>query len=474
MRSRFLCLLVILMLAGVAPAQTATRAPQSFELTAIDAYIAASVKEKGLVGLSVAIMRDGEIVFAKGYGQRSLEDALPIEPETSFAVASVTKQFTCACVLLLAEEGKLSVKDPVARYFPHLTRAGDITLLDLMQHTSGYPDYYPLDFVDRRLLKPITFDQMLKDYTSGKLDFEPGSRFSYSNTGYILLGGVVEKVSGEPFGDFLQRRILTPLKMEHSRFGRPVGLASAATGYNAFALDPPEPAISEAEGWIDAAGGLWASASDLLRWDLELVSGNVLKPESYELMIAPRKLTSGRISNYGCGLRFELQNGDTILSHTGGVSGFASYNGLLPRSRSGLVVLSNTEHISSVPLRNALLNLLVKDIESKEAPPVPQIDGPEPKAVVLDFLKQLQAGQIERANLGEEFSIYMSDERVKSGSARLKELGEPQSAVVNVPAGERGGMEVANVQLVFKNVTLRASLYRTPDGKIQQLIFYRE
>lgn len=454
--------------------EPAAPAPKSFSLDAIDAYVAAQVREKGHVGLSVAIMREGEIVFAKAYGQRSLDPPLPVERETCFAVASVTKQFTCACVFLLAEEGKLSAHDRVSKYLPHLTLAGDITLLDLMQHTSGYPDYYPLDFVDRRLARPISRDQLLAEYAGGKLDFEPGSRFSYSNTGYILLGAVVEKVSGQRCGEFLTERILKPVGMEHSRFGEPEGLASVATGYNAFALDPPEPAQREAAGWIDAAGGLWASATDLLKWDLALASGKVLKNETLEQMIAPRKLTTGKMSNYGCGLRSEIRDGDLILSHTGGVSGFASYNAFLPRTRSGLVVLSNSEHVSTVALRNQLLELVIQDITAKEAPPVPKIAGPDAKEVIRRFFAELQAGRIDRTLLGEEFSHFMTDERVKSGGARVRELGEPLDISIPSPPGERGGMEVVQAQLKFKDSTLRASLYRTPDGKIQQLLLTRE
>jgi len=450
------------------------RPPTEFNLPAIDAYVAAQVREKGHVGLSVAIMREGQIVFANAYGQRSIDPPLPVETETCFAVASVTKQFTCACVLLLAEEGKLSVHDRVSKYLPHLARADDITLLDLMQHTSGYPDYYPLDFVDRRLARPISRDQLLKQYAGGKLDFEPGSRFSYSNTGYIALGAIVEKVSGRSFGDFLTERILKPLGMQHSRFGEPAGLTRVATGYNAFALDPPEPAQREAAGWIDAAGGLWASASDLLKWDLALAGGKVLKTATFEQMIAPRRLTTGKMSNYGCGLRSEIRDGDLILSHTGGVSGFASYNAILPRTRSGLVVLSNAEHVSTVPLRTQLLDLVLKDIAAKEAPPVPNIAGPDAKDVIRRYFAELQAGRIDRTLLGEEFSHFMTDERVQSGGARLKDLGEPLDVSIPSPAGERGGMEVVQAQLKFKTTTLRASLYRTPDGKIQQLLFTRE
>ena len=473
------CRLILVFVLLVLVPATSSRAlepvnpPKEFDLAAIDAYIAAHVKEKGLVGLSVAIMHDGQIVFSKGYGQRSLEKSLPMEADTSFAIASITKQFVCACVLLLAEEGKLSVNDPVAKYFPNLTRAGDITLLDLMNHTAGYPDYYPLDFVDRRMQRPITLENMLQQYAGGKLDFEPGSRFSYSNTGYIILGGVIEKVTGQKCGDFLQKRILTPLKMVHSKFGTADGLASPASGYFGFALGPPEPAPPESDGWIEAAGGLWASAPDLLRWDLALVSGKVLKPESFDLMTAPRKLSTGKRSNYACGLSVSVQNGDVVLTHTGGVSGFSSYNGVLPRTKSGLVVLSNTEHISATPLRTELFNLLLKEIADREAVEVPNVAGAEPKEAVLEFLRQLQAGSVDRSKLGEEFSFYLNEERVKSARDRLKDLGEPDEVEVGAP-GERGGMQVVSVKLTFKTAKLRASMYRSLDGKIEQLLFYGE
>lgn len=446
--------------------------PKSFDLTAVDAYIAGQVKEKSFVGLSVAVMRDGKIVFTKGYGQRSIEKKLPVEPDTSFAVGSITKQFTCACVLLLAEQGKLSIDDPISKYYPDLTRAKDITLRDLMNHTAGYPDYYPLDFLDRRMLKPITTDALLKEYAGGKLDFEPGSRFSYSNTGYILLGGIVEKVSGESFGKFVETRLLKPLKMEHSRFGSSAGL-SAATGYTAFALGEPEPAKPEADGWIDAAGGLWSSASDLLRWDLALTTGQVLKPESYKVMTAPRTLTTGKVSDYGCGLGITTQEGNTVLAHTGGVSGFVSGNAFIPRAKSGIVVLSNTEHVSAAKLRGELFRLLLKDVEAQDAPPVPKVAGVGPKEAVLGLIKDMAEGKVDRTKLGEEYSVYLTDERVKAGGARLKALGEPQKVEVR-GTNERGGMEVATVILTYKTATVRASLYRTPDGKIQQLLYYAE
>jgi CubicO group peptidase (beta-lactamase class C family) len=452
-----------------APAQL----PKSFDLPAVDAYIAEQVKSKGFVGLSVAVMRDGKIVFAKGYGKRNIEKNLPVEPDTSFAIGSVTKQFTCACILLLAEQGKLSIDDPVSNYYPDLTRAKDITLRDLMNHTSGYPDYYPLDFVDRRLAKPIAVEALLKEYAGGKLDFEPGSRFSYSNTGYILLGGVVEKASGESFGKFVEAKLLKPLKLEHAKYGTSAGLPSAASGYTSFALGDPESITPEAEGWIGAAGGLWASASDLLKWDLALTTGQVLKPDSYKLMTAPRTLTTGKISNYAFGLGTSMIDGDLVIAHTGGVSGFVSANTFIPRAKSGIVVLSNADHVSTAKLRGELFRLLLADIQSKEVPPVPSVAGVTPKEAVLEFLKQMTDGKVDRSNLGEEFSVYLTEERVKAGGARLKALGEPEKVEFG-GSSERGGMEESTVTLTYKTRTVRASLYRTADGKIQQLLFYAQ
>src|SRR6185436_18874983 len=177
------------------------------------------------------------------------------------------------CVLLLAEEGKLSVHDKVAKYFPDLTRANDITLLDLMNHVSGYPDYYPLDFVDRRMQAEISPDELLRQYAGGKLDFEPGSRYSYSNTGFVLLGRVVEKVSGQPFGEFLTQRILKPLDMNLTSHEPDVSGRQFAKGYTTFALSGPEYVKPEAKGWIGAAGALYSTPSDLAKWNLALMNG---------------------------------------------------------------------------------------------------------------------------------------------------------------------------------------------------------
>jgi CubicO group peptidase (beta-lactamase class C family) len=257
-----LILSMVLVPGPTSAASAPAKLPASFDLDAFDAFLSQEVQSKGSVGFSVAIVKDGRIVLAKGYGRRSVAEPMPVSSDTIFAIGSVTKQFTCAAVLLLAEAGKLSIHDPVGKYFPDLTRASDITLLDLMNHVSGYPDYYPLDFVDRRLMQPAKTDEVIGEYATGKLDFEPGTRYSYSNTGYLILGRVVEKVSGEPMRAFLQSHIFTPLGMNHTLYEPEKADGRLARGHTVFALSQPEPAVPEGNGWIAAAGAIYSTPSD--------------------------------------------------------------------------------------------------------------------------------------------------------------------------------------------------------------------
>jgi CubicO group peptidase (beta-lactamase class C family) len=446
-------------------------APKTFDPKAIDAYVARQVRDKGFVGLSLAVLRDGKIVLANGYGKRCLETGAPVEVDTPFCIGSVTKQFTAACILLLAEEGKLSVEDPVAKYYPDLTRARDVTLYDLMTHASGYPDYYPLDFVDERLARPIAPDRLIHEYAGAKLDFEPGARWSYSNTGYVLLGRVVEKVSGEPLGQFLQRRILKPAGMEHTFFEPGAGDRRFAVGYTAFALGSPEVARREADGWLYAAGGLTSTAADLARWDLALMDDRILKPSSCRLMTMPRRLANGKFKEYGCGLAIGSRDGEVLLQHGGAVSGFLAYNTMVPRTRSAVILLTNGDHVDPAPLQQEILGLLLKD-QAKQEGDVPRVRGPSAKEAALDFFHQMQAGSVDRSRLGADFSDYLSADRVRGSAARLKALGEPTRVEVE-DLSERGGMEFARVRFTFKTGVVKAYLYRTPDGKIQEFMLFK-
>jgi CubicO group peptidase (beta-lactamase class C family) len=447
----------------------ADKPPKVFDVDAVDRWIAHKVKQKGLVGLSVAVARDGKIVLAKGYGKVAAAGDAAVDADTAFAIGSISKQFTCAAALLLAEEGKLALKDKVARYYPDLTRAKDITLYDVLTHVSGYHDYYPLDFLDARMEKPTTPDDLIRTYAGKALDFEPGTRWSYSNTGFVIAGRVVEKVAREPLGAFLARRVFTPLGMAHTRLDPKQGTAGLATGHRAFAFGPLEPAPPEREGWLQGAAGIYASAADLARWGLGLVDGKVLKPKSFELMTAPRKLADGSVRGYACGLGVGPRQGETVLSHSGAVSGFLAYEAIIPRTRSAVIVLSNSESGRAEPIHGALLSLVLT-AGGRPGVVIPTVAGPPAADVVTDLFRQMAAGAVDRARLGADFSAYLTDDRLREAAPRLRALGEPTEVEVDILT-ERGAMEVAVVKLVFKSTTLSAQLFRTPDGKVQELLF---
>jgi D-alanyl-D-alanine carboxypeptidase len=443
----------------------AAELPESFDAAAVDRYLSSRVDGKRIVGASVTIVRDGQTVLTKGYGLRSIEEKRPVETNTLFAIGSVTKQFTCAAILLLAEEGKLSVHDAVAKYYPKLTRANEITLLDLMNNVSGYTDYYPLDFIDRRMRAEIEPDELLRQYAGAKLDFEPGTKYSYSNTGFVLLGRVVENVSGQRFGDFLTKRILAPLGMTQTFYDLDGNEPLLAVGYATFALSDPEPESLEAKGWIGPAGGIISTPSDLAKWNLALIDGKVLRADSYGLMTKARRLKDGRRSDYGCGLGLGFRGGREVLEHTGAVGAFTTYNAVVPSTRSSVTVCVNMT--SGAPdLGRELIGLLLKVLES-----VPEISGPPAAEAAKALLAQYQSGTVERSKFTPEFNEFLTKEKLAGAAKRLKGFGSVKKAEV-LSRGERGGMEVTTTRLECETGELRALMYRHADGKIAQFFIY--
>jgi CubicO group peptidase (beta-lactamase class C family) len=387
-----------------------------------------------------------------------------VGPETAFAIGSISKQFVCVAALMLEENGKLSLDDEVAKYFPKLTRAADITLDDLGSHLSGYPDFYPLDFIDRRMQTPIEPDELLRRYAMVPLEFEPRTRWSYSNTGFIVLGRVLEKVAEEPLRELLAERVFVELGMAHTSFDPPLGAPGLADGHISIALGEPEPAPREAEGWIHAAGGVYSTARDLVRWNLALVGGELLSPVSMKRLTSPRMLADGRSTDYGCGIGVRRMAGETVLTHTGGVSGFQAYNAVVPRTRSAVILLVNTEGGSPGDVHQQLLGLIVGPITH-----VPEVQGPPAEEVALEVLRQLQRGELDRSRLGEELGEFYDDARVREAAERLRALGEPSAVEASDRRG-RGGMEVTTIRFTFEARVVKALLYRSPDGVVQELL----
>ena len=293
-------------------------------------------------GAAVLIVKDGQVLLRKGYGLASLELGVPMRPDRVFEIASLTKQFTAAAVLLLQERGKLSVSDDITKYLPdYPTHGKTITIENLLGHTSGIPEVTALPEWWPRHREDLTPQQLIALFKDRPLDFNPGEKQAYSNSGYILLGAIVEKASGRSYEDFVEQEIFAPLGMKHSRFGHQNEVVpDRASGY-----DQEEDGYKAAE-YISldqayAAGALLSTVDDLALWAEALTSEKLLKKVSIERMSTPAKLASGQLTTYAYGQGIQDEDGTRIFEHSGGLPGFNSELLRIPDQRLVVIALSN-------------------------------------------------------------------------------------------------------------------------------------
>ena len=277
---------------------------------AIDKAAGEVLETTGAPSASVAVVRDGRIAYVHAYGLAVLEPPTPATTEMRYSVGSISKQFTAAAALLLAEERKLSLDDKVVRWLPDLTRANEVTLRQLLSMTSGYQDFWPQDYVMPPMLLPTTAQQIMNGWAKIPLDFEPGTKWQYSNTNYVIAGAIVERVSGRPLFEFLQQRIFTKLGMKSVLNTDEVALGPGEPmRYLRYALGPPRPAPKEGKGWMFAAGELAMTARDLALWDISTIDQTILKPASYRAMQTNTLLANGLASGYGLGVQVAIMVG---------------------------------------------------------------------------------------------------------------------------------------------------------------------
>jgi CubicO group peptidase (beta-lactamase class C family) len=313
---------------------TALAAPD--EVTRMERAVELRFEDGQFMG-AVLVARDGTVVLNKGYGKANLEWQVANSPTTKFRLGSVTKQFTAACILLLEARGKLKTDDPVKKYIPDAPAAWDqITIFNLLTHTSGIPNF--TSFPDYRSTESIatTPENLVSRFRDKALEFAPGSSWNYSNSGYVLLGYVIEKISGESYGKFVQDNIFDPLGMKDSGYDSNTKIIDRrAQGYSP---GPHDPVIA---GYIDmsipfSAGALYSTTEDLLRWEQSLYGGKVLSATSLE------KMTTPFLSNYAMGLEVRsVPNGDKIYSHGGGIEGFNTSLSYVPAEKLAIIVLAN-------------------------------------------------------------------------------------------------------------------------------------
>lgn len=474
MRYVRLAVLTIGVLLSYGAGATAQSAP--IDEHVVDSIVNAAMQKQRLVGISVAMMRGGRMELVKSYGSASLQPHVAVDTGTRFSIGSVTKEFVSALALVLQEDGRLNVHDTLSKWYPKLTRSREITLLDLMNHVSGYRDYYPLDYVDREMGRPTTAEGVIGEYGMMPLDFAPGTRWSYSNTGYTILGRVLERVGGKPLGTLLEERIFRPLGMRQTLY-EPTQPERRATGYVSWALGDMEVAQLEGAGWIGAPGGIWSTASDIARWDLALMRPGFLTPASRDILFGERILKNGIPTGYAGGLSVTQNGGRTIFSHGGATSGFSAMNVFIPADTAAVVILSNTDqNVAPNPLarlvsapRAAASSAPTPRRQEAMTPPTPR--GFAPLAASAAFFGELQRGMVDRSKLSDDYKAFLTPARVAAASHTLASMGDVTNAEL-LGVSERGGMQVATVRLTVGGRAVTTLMYRRPDGVMEQYLLW--
>jgi CubicO group peptidase (beta-lactamase class C family) len=423
----------------------------------IDDVISSAVAASGAPSVSVAVVQNGQIAYAKAFGKANVAEDRAATAATRYAIGSVSKQFTAAALLLLAEQGKLSLNDKVGKYLPDLTRAREVTIRELLSHTSGYEDYAPQDYMIPDWTRAITPREILDRWAKKPLNFDPGTRWQYSNTNYVIAGQIFEKVAGQPLLAFLREKIFEPLGMktpgdisEHE--------PGDASAYTRYALGPPRPVVREGPGWMFAAGELAMTPSDLARWDIAFLEKKILSARSYAEFTREVKLKDGKPTHYALGLQLGDLNGTPMISHTGEVSGFLTSNAVFPTKGVGVVVCSNEDGISLIgPVARQIEDLLLGTAPAQE---LDQVRG---------ILEGLRRGQVDRSLFTPDASAYFTDGSLQDFAASLQALGKLQG-VTKTNEQLRGGMTHRSYRAQFEKKTVLLNVYLMPDGKYEQFL----
>jgi CubicO group peptidase (beta-lactamase class C family) len=419
--------------AGLSTAGTrVAAAPSAQRLEAIDTFVAAEMQRQKVPGVAIAVVGNDGVRLSRGYGYANVEHQVAVTPETIFQSGSVGKQFSAAAVMLQVEDGRLSVDDPIAKFIDCAPAAWrGITVRHLLTHTSGIPDYTEDASGGSGLVTGVDFR---RDYTEQELvsiacnlplDFAPGTRWSYSNTGYLLLGAIVRRASGEFYGDVLARRVFAPLGMKTARVISEADIVPhRAAGYQLVdgALKNQDWVASSLNTTAD--GALYLSLLDMIAWDRGLRAGAILTPQSWETVYTPVRLASGRTYPYGFGWSIDETPSGPWYHHGGSWQGFRTYISRYVGRGVTIVVLANSA--DSVPARfvDGIAQILDDDLPLVTPSKPIEDREPEVTARVRELLERGRSGQLARTDFTQTRTI---DPTIGSRVAeRLRPLGTLQ------------------------------------------------
>jgi D-alanyl-D-alanine carboxypeptidase len=438
--------LAVWLVAAPAARPQSSAIPSNGDLTSAMDKVASAVYKPGAPGAAIIVVKGGRVIFRKGYGLANLELTVPVRPETVFRLCSVTKQFTAVAVMMLVEQGKLALDDPITKFFPDYPTDGrKITVENLLTHTSGVKDY--LDKLwPQRMRQDMRPEKLIELFENDGLEFEPGTKESYSNSNYVLLGAILEKVSGEEYGRFVEDNIFKPLGMKHSYYEGVQDLipnrASGYVKYEGSFINAPYVSTPQ----LYAAGALCSTVDDLALWDAAVYADRLLKRSSWERLFTPYKLANGETSDFAYGWAISRLQGRGVASHAGGIPGFRAYVLRVPADRVYVAVLSNDEPAEEQPEYVARRLAAIAIGRPITEPKIVKLD---PK--VLDaYVGQYQEGADETLTVRREGDRLLGEE-----------TGNPEFEM----------FPVSDAAFIVKAFDAQLSFVKDAQGKVTGLIY---
>jgi D-alanyl-D-alanine carboxypeptidase len=436
----------------------------------VEKIVRTAMRDARIPGVSVAIVRDNAVVFLGGYGYRDIATRVRVDNNTIFRFGSVTKEFTATIAMALVEQHELATGARLSTWLPNLPHGDEIRLSDLLGQTSGYLDYYPLDYTDDEMATPRSVDSIVNEYANAPLTMAPNTRWEYSNTNYTIAGAILEKVSGESASQLLQRYVTGPAMLRTLFFDEPYRqLPDRATGYNSWWTEPPHQDTAEAPQWLNTAASLAGTAFDLATFDIALMQHRLIRETSFTEMTTARTLQNGKSTNYGYGLGIFTFDGHRIVAHGGNVVGFASNNRLAPDDNTAVVVLTNCYEAPAGAISRRIMALLLAPnaTPAPSSSPSGKTTGPEVR-LVRSWLEQLRNGTLPDRGMTADFRHLMNAQNRARAQAALKNLGPTTGVYLDDPF-QRGGLDVFGGTVTFANGTRSVDVYQAPNGDIAEI-----
>ena len=440
--------------------------PPADYTTQVDVYFRDLIARRKFPAAAVAIVRDGKVEYSKGYGTANLEDDVAATPRTVFRIGSITKQFTATMIMQLVQEGKVKLDEPFETILPEQPKAwAKITVRQLLNHSSGIKSYTGVSGIfNDAALKPVKPEGIVKTVAKEPLEFAPGTQWRYNNTGYELLGMIIEKIDKRPYRDALATRILQPLGMTNTYFvSESVIVKDRAQGYTVSGVEFRHAPFLSMD-WPYAAGSIESTVLDLAKWDAALYGESILPQARLEQMWTPTPLAKGKIEQYGFGWSLETARGTKIVEHGGGIHGFTTFIRRAPSKHLTVIVLTNSDASDPEQYARKTMGFVDPSLADQEAAPVLDNDR-ETDRFAKAMLLSIIAGKLDRSKLTPEFSKFITPEFEKQSQQQLSSMGELNDFTLINTKDENGG-KVRTYSVKFASIELKMTFVTTKSGLV--------